>query len=108
MNPISFISSSSAAGRSDFATPGIRRGTSDAPENRPATRAADQLELSDRFRRTFDETPVAAPDSAESAEPIRHDLVSRIRAEIASGTYETPDKAVIASHLLARELDITA
>lgn len=106
MNPISFISTSSAAGRSDFASPGIRRGTSETPAAAPQ-RGADQLELSDRFRRIFDE-PAAAPESADSAEPIRHDLVSRIRAEIAGGTYDTPDKAVIAAHLALKDIDLTA
>jgi len=29
---------------------------------------------------------------ASAAEEIRHDLVARVRREIAAGTYETPDK----------------
>jgi hypothetical protein len=33
-----------------------------------------------------------APPPPSAAEEIRHDLVARIRREIAAGTYETPDK----------------
>ncbi|MGL4942529.1 MAG: flagellar biosynthesis anti-sigma factor FlgM [Thermoguttaceae bacterium] len=35
-------------------------------------------------------------DDASSSGPIRFDLVNRVRAEIAAGTYDTPDKMSLA------------
>jgi anti-sigma28 factor (negative regulator of flagellin synthesis) len=45
--------------------------------------ASDQLEISP--------AALAAIEAAEVGE-VRHDLVARIRSEIADGTYETPEK----------------
>lgn len=105
MNPLSFISttSSSAVGRAEYlSAPRPSRTDDRASGGRAVAREADQLELSDRFRTTFDDLATES-----SSEPIRQDLVNRIRSEIASGTYETPEKLVIAAHLAARELDVT-
>lgn len=103
MNPLSFISttSSSAAGRAEFFSAPRPSRTDDRASGGRA-REVDQLELSDRFRTTFDDLATES-----SSEPIRQDLVNRIRSEIANGTYETPEKLVIAAHLAARELDVT-
>jgi hypothetical protein len=38
-------------------------------------------------------------------EPIRHDLVARVRREIRQGCYETPEKLAIALERLAAEID---
>jgi negative regulator of flagellin synthesis FlgM len=57
--------------------------------NRPAnvdsaaSLPSDQLEISP--------AALAAIEAAEVGE-VRHDLVARIRSEIADGTYETPEK----------------
>lgn len=52
------------------------------PANPPRTAApSDQLDIS----------PAAAA-AAEAGSDIRADLVARVRGEIASGNYETPDK----------------
>jgi hypothetical protein len=37
--------------------------------------------------------------------PIRHDLVQRVRQEIADGAYETPEKLAIALHRLLDRLE---
>ena len=52
-----------------------------APKRQP-----DTVELSQQAR----EASQAAPD--EGIEAIRMDVVARVRAEIAAGTYETPQK----------------
>jgi hypothetical protein len=39
-----------------------------------------------------------------AAEEIRHDLVARVRREIAAGTYETPDKLEAALARLLMQL----
>ncbi|HWA15448.1 MAG TPA: flagellar biosynthesis anti-sigma factor FlgM [Gemmatimonadales bacterium] len=57
------------------------------------THAEDAVELSQ-----------AALDAGREP-PIRQDLVDRIRAEIAAGTYETPDKLDTAADSIARELN---
>ncbi|NBY00907.1 MAG: flagellar biosynthesis anti-sigma factor FlgM, partial [Planctomycetes bacterium] len=38
--------------------------------------------------------------------PIRHDLVSRVRQEIAAGTYDTPEKFELALDKMLGELDL--
>ncbi len=46
----------------------------------------------------------APPEEAETKE-FRHDLVARIRRQIADGVYETPEKWQAALERLAEELD---
>ncbi len=46
----------------------------------------------------------SVPAGSDSA-PIRHDLVERIRREIAQGTYDTPDRFEAAMQQLFRRLD---
>lgn len=36
--------------------------------------------------------PTPPPDDAREDRPIRTELVARVRAEIAAGTYDTPEK----------------
>jgi hypothetical protein len=45
-------------------------------------------------------------DGARHAAPIRHLLVSRVRREIAEGTYDTPEKLEAALERLLRRLDL--
>lgn len=61
---------------------------------RPAPRAARVAE------------PVAAaPAEAACAEGIRHELVARVRAEIAAGTYDTEEKWARAEEALLRRIE---
>jgi anti-sigma28 factor (negative regulator of flagellin synthesis) len=59
-------------------------------------RPSDQVELS----------PAALNQTDTS--PIRLALVQRVREQIAQGTYETPDKLVIAAEGLRREVNLVA
>ena len=59
----------------------------------PAT--GDQLEISPAA-----EAAIQAADNAS----VRTDLVARIKSEIASGTYETPEKLDLALNRLLNEL----
>ena len=71
---------------------------SNRAKNTPAegvSRPADQLDISPAAE--------AAAQAAES-EPVRQDLVARVRSEIASGTYETPEKLDAAVDRLLDEL----
>ncbi len=61
----------------------------------PAARGADQVEISAAAE--------AAAQVSETGE-IRADLVTRIRSEIAAGTYETPAKLDAALDRLLDEL----
>jgi negative regulator of flagellin synthesis FlgM len=68
--------------------------------NRPATPTqpapgADQVDISPAAE--------AAMNAVESGD-IRADLVARVRSEIASGAYETPDKIAIAMDRLFDEI----
>jgi hypothetical protein len=45
------------------------------------------------------------PPEAAAGEDIRHDLVARVRREIAEGTYDTPDKWEIALARLCYRLE---
>jgi negative regulator of flagellin synthesis FlgM len=60
-----------------------------------AARPADQIDISPAAQ--------AAARAAESGE-IRHSLVNQIRAQIADGSYETPDKLDVALDRLLDEV----
>jgi hypothetical protein len=47
-------------------------------------------------------TAMSATMPALSADGIRHDLVARVRAEIAAGTYDTDERWLVAEELLLR------
>lgn len=53
--------------------------------NRIADRSADRVEISQLAREL-------AQQEAKNEAPIRQDLVDRVRAEIAAGTYDTPER----------------
>ncbi|MEM6459853.1 MAG: flagellar biosynthesis anti-sigma factor FlgM [Planctomycetota bacterium] len=59
-------------------------------------RAADRLELSDTAK-TLSKLVKGLPE-------IREGLVAQVRAQIAAGTYETPEKIDATVDALAREL----
>jgi negative regulator of flagellin synthesis FlgM len=59
------------------------------------TPATDQVDISAAAE--------AAMNAAEGGD-VRADLVARVRSEIASGTYETPDKVAIAIENLLDEM----
>ena len=50
------------------------------------------------------EISLAALRAVAGAGQVRHDLVRRVRAQIAAGTYETPVKILTAVDRLAHEL----
>lgn len=78
----------------------IARASQDRPArgaSQPAAEAPRTLDRSDR---------VELSAEALSAEGVRTDLVARIRAEIAAGTYETDAKLDSAADSLAKELGL--
>lgn len=90
---------SSRIGPIEYSPSARRLGEDSSREIEPPTvqRGEDRVELSP-----------AAQQSITSGQPIRADLVTRVRGEIAAGTYETPEKLDIAVRRAVRELDATA
>lgn len=87
MIPVASLTQSSST-RTDVA---VRPGEpSSRVQNVQTHRGEDRVEFSAEARR-------AAED-----QPVRLDLVQRIREQIANGTYETEDKLVIAAAELAK------
>jgi anti-sigma28 factor (negative regulator of flagellin synthesis) len=74
----------------------------DKLDPRPETvaRASDQVELSSVQR------PVNVVSGSQTP-GVRDELVRRVRAEIAAGTYDTPEKFDLAVRRAVRELDVT-
>ncbi|MFG0282795.1 MAG: flagellar biosynthesis anti-sigma factor FlgM [Phycisphaerales bacterium JB039] len=60
-------------------------------------RAADRLELSEKARLLA---------SMRAPQPVRLDLVERIRAEIADDSYETPEKVIAAADALLADFEL--
>jgi anti-sigma28 factor (negative regulator of flagellin synthesis) len=60
-------------------------------------RSADSVDISALARRLGERS---------TSEPVRQDLVDRIKAEIESGTYENSDKLDLAADRLLRDLDV--
>jgi hypothetical protein len=56
-----------------------------------------------RRRRNWKAVPMKGRIPAEPA--LRHELIARVRAEIAAGTYETPEKWQHALERLAERLE---
>lgn len=100
MSHVSSINSSispvSAAREAAHPTAAPRRAGDDS-QAESHIRAADSVDFSSRAREL---------GSARPAEPFRADLVARIRAEIAAGTYETDEKLDITVDRLGRDLDV--
>lgn len=74
-----------------------------ATELKPSPRGEDSVELSARARLIASLT-----ETAQDQQPIRTDLVERVRAEIADGTYDTPEKLSAAAWKLSKSLDTNA
>jgi negative regulator of flagellin synthesis FlgM len=55
----------------------------------------DELDISEAAR---------AADQADQAAPVRQELVDQLRARIAAGTYETPEKLDVALDRLLDEI----
>jgi hypothetical protein len=124
MTNVSTLSPATAAGAANRPEPlalaltTARKAPATGGENAPATgpRAGDTIDFSNRARELGGRpAPAKAPDARPAAEagpadelakepPIRHDLVDRIRAEIAAGTYGTDDQAEAAADRLLRKL----
>lgn len=67
----------------------------DRAQTRSARRGADRVEVSS-----------LAKELARLQDPVRQDLIDRVRAEIESGTYETEEKLDGAVSGLLSDLDI--
>lgn len=52
-----------------------------------------------------DPEPVGAGTEATGPDGIRHDLVARIRQQIADGTYDTEEKWLLAEEALLRRIE---
>ena len=63
---------------------------------RPAGRGADRVEVSSLAR---------SLSRLNQEEPVRQDLIDRVRAEIEAGRYDTPDKVAAAVDNLLRDLE---
>ncbi len=61
-----------------------------APSKGQSTQAADQLDISPAAQEAARLAEAAETRAADG--PIRSDVVARIKAEIADGSYETPEK----------------
>jgi hypothetical protein len=63
------------------------------------------IPIADRFGRLHIPTPVSTDAPEQPAEDgIRHELVARIRQEIAAGTYDTEEKWLAAEEELLRRI----
>ena len=62
------------------------------PKSLSTNRAPDRVEFSDAARQ------------AASQAPVRLDLVSRVREQIAAGTYDTPERTSVAINDMTRAL----
>jgi len=70
-------------------------------EVKPGVVSRDEVEISSKAQRMTESREVAGTmDNSD----IRLDLVNRIRAEIANGTYETPEKLEIAMERLLNRI----
>jgi hypothetical protein len=63
--------------------------------------------LFDRMTRVAETPPAAVRNSSEVKGPdgIRHELVARIRQQIADGTYDTEEKWLLAEEALLRRIE---
>ncbi|MBR5711227.1 MAG: flagellar biosynthesis anti-sigma factor FlgM [Thermoguttaceae bacterium] len=78
-------------------------GTAPASEPKVANTIQDDIRLSG-VNNNADISAVSTASSVADTEGIRMDLVNRIRAEIAAGTYETEAKLDIALNRMLNEL----
>jgi hypothetical protein len=55
--------------------------------------------------RLAEPAPVAAADEEKGPDGIRHELVARVRQQIAEGTYDTEEKWLLAEEALLRRIE---
>ena len=79
-------------------------GASQVSETKAANTIQDDIRLSGVNNNVSDVSAVSTASSVADTEGIRMDLVNRIRAEIAAGTYETEAKLDIALNRMLNEL----
>lgn len=92
VGPVSSVSQGSRT-RAELDRPS--RSEAEAP--RAPGRSADRLELSDKARLLA---------SLRQPQPVRIELVERLRAEIAGDAYETPEKIEAATEALLADLEL--
>ena len=96
MSDVGPISPLSAGPRTRAENDRPARTEAEAPR-RPG-RSADRLELSEKARLLA---------RMRGPQPVRIDLVERIRAEIAEDNYETPEKVIAAADALLADLELS-
>lgn len=69
-------------------------------------RTIDYQRTSFTNRQKWKSQPKAVAKRKNEGAPIRQDLVSRVRQEIAAGTYDTPEKFELALDKMLGELDL--
>ena len=79
-------------------------GAAPVSEPKAANTIQDDIRLSGVNNNVSDVSAVSTASSVADTEGIRMDLVNRIRAEIAAGTYETEAKLDIALNRMLNEL----
>jgi hypothetical protein len=72
----------------------------------PSCLAGPVSKSSSWWRQHTDEFSAVEPSLQKPVDGIRHDLVERVRREIAAGTYEDEDKLEIALAKLCQSLDV--
>lgn len=93
--------------RANQATPAdVVPGTSTAADQVPLSGSIDRMYRSRRISDSVELSREAAGRNAGNE--VRHDLVARVRAQIAAGEYDSPAKIEAAADRLARHLDLLA
>ncbi|MBY0312226.1 MAG: flagellar biosynthesis anti-sigma factor FlgM [Phycisphaerales bacterium] len=100
MSPIT-LSSPTTTGSTIRPEIGVRQTSIEAPGRGAGieARGADRVDLSDLARRLGE---IRGESAQNEQQPIRLDLVQRVRESIANGEYESPLKIAIAADALAR------
>ncbi len=95
MTHVSNISGPSGTRLDASPTPGVRPGAEAAPAVEAPHREPDSVDLSEHARLL---------ETLRENNAIRTELISQVRAEIAAGTYETPERLERALDALAEDL----
>jgi len=78
--------------------------TASVSESKTTNTIQDEIRLSGNNTTVSDVNAIGTASSVADTEGVRMDLVNRIRAEIAAGTYETESKFDIALNRMLSEL----
>ena len=79
-------------------------GAAPASETKAANTIQDEIRLSNVNNNVSDVSAISTASSVANTDGVRMDLVNRIRAEIAAGTYETEAKLDIALNRMLNEI----